>query len=83
MKKKRIWRLPDNTNTNCADEYIDAWRKLAEPVEEMTGLKHIAFDPGVQFSSGDHLITLPTWFIELLNKYYETEIALDMFPVIT
>ncbi len=72
-------RLPDGTETNSNKVYIDTWRKLAEPLEKMTGLEHIAFDPGVQFSSGEKIITLPVWFLELLNNYYrENSIGLKL-----
>ena len=64
------FRLPDGTETFSSRKYIYAWEKLAEPIKKMTGLNHIAFDPGIQFVSDKHLITLPKWFIELLNNYY-------------
>ncbi len=67
----RDFRLPDGTETNSADKYIDTWREFAKPIEVMTGLKHVSFDPGIQFASDTRIITLPTWFIERLNDYYK------------
>jgi len=64
--------LPDGTETNSNEVYIETWRKFAKPIEVMTGLKHIAFDPGVQFFDPRHQskhITLSAWFIKLLNDY--------------
>ncbi len=67
----RSGRLPDGTETNSIDGYVNSWQKLATPIEVMTGLKCVSFDPNIQFSSEEKLITLPVWFIELINNYYK------------
>jgi len=48
--------------------YIDEWRQLAKPIERMSGVKHIAFDPDILFWFEKKTADIPRWFIELLNS---------------
>lgn len=50
------------------EEYIEKWRELARPLEELTGIQHWAFDPGVSFSyAGRKSVHIPRWLLELIN----------------
>ena len=61
------YELPDGKVTINYRRYISSWRKLCKPIEDLTGIWHIAFDPDVQFRSGEDFITLPVWFLNLVN----------------
>lgn len=75
------YALPDYKGaTKDADEYVQAWRKLAEPLERELGLTMEGFDPTFRFrkgnaqGTGSTTLDLPVWFVrELGNKlgYYE------------
>jgi len=70
--KKFYGRLPDGRETTNIDLYLEEWRKLCHPFEELTGLKHYAFDPGVLFTGPDGMVVeLPTWVLKLLKEGYE------------
>lgn len=60
--------LPSGKTTNDWDRYVKAWRALCEPIEELTGIKHRAFDPGVSFRLERKNLDLPIWFLKLVNK---------------
>ena len=47
----RDWagKLPNGEVTYDQEEYIDAWRALATPVERITGWRLAAFDPDLLF----------------------------------
>ncbi|KKK72475.1 hypothetical protein LCGC14_2903520, partial [marine sediment metagenome] len=50
----------------------DEWRELARPLEELTGIKHSAFDPDVLFHyEGRKSVSIPRWLLELINKGLE------------
>jgi hypothetical protein len=79
--RKKTYALPDyQTVTEDLDEYIAAWRKLAEPIERELGLTLHGFDPTFVFLKGNPqrtvstTVDLPVWFVrELSNKlgFYE------------
>ncbi len=53
-------------------EYVDEWRELARPLEELTGIKHSGFDPDVLFHYGDRKsVSIPRWLLELINEGLE------------
>lgn len=54
-------------------EYVDEWQELARPLEELTGVTHTAFDPGVVFCHGKKSVTLPRWLLELINEGLKRE----------
>jgi hypothetical protein len=74
--RKKTYALPDyQTVTEDLDEYIAAWRKLAEPIERELGLTLHGFDPSFQFLKGNPqrtvstVVDLPVWFVrDLANK---------------
>jgi hypothetical protein len=71
-KEKDWYRLPNGKVVNDADEYIDAWRKLAKPIEKAFGLVHSSMDPNISFvdpNNRQYYIQLPMWFIERFNAF--------------
>lgn len=75
--RKRLYSLPDNkTVTDDVDVYINAWRRLAEPLERELGLSLIAYDPGYVFSKGNPhttntaTIQLPVWFVREVGEKF-------------
>jgi len=82
--RKKFYSLPDyKTVTEDLDEYIAAWRKLAEPLERELGLVLHGYDPTFQFRKGNPqgdgyaTVDMPVWFVrDLANKlgfYQPTE----------
>lgn len=75
-QRKKFYPLPDyQTVTEDLDEYIAAWRKLAEPIERELGLTLHSYDPTFAFLKGDPqrdvstIVSLPVWFVrDLSNK---------------
>lgn len=73
MNRKKYYPLPDfKTVTEDLDAYLEAWRKLAEPVERELGLKLHGFDPTFQFIKGNPqgnstVVDLPVWFVRDLS----------------
>ena len=65
---KRTYRLPDGTTTYSSKTMTAAWLEFARPIEEATGVTAFAFDPGIYFRLGELTVSLPTWFIKLLNE---------------
>ncbi len=83
MKKK--YRLPNGEWTDSIDEVIEQYKEFGEPIEELTGLKACGFDPGISFTEVEIIhsdfarlterlgksISLPNWFIQLINEGLE------------
>ncbi len=61
------YRLPDGKITRSQSRYIKEWRLISSPLDTLTGLKPCAFDPDIVFTDGTHTITLPVWFINIVN----------------
>ena len=75
--EKRWYCLPDYQNsTQSYESYKAAWDAIIKPLEKLTGLTMIGFDPDIQLAkieNGIYLegtsITLPVWFAKnLLTK---------------
>lgn len=74
-KRAQTYNLPDYTTTTTdIDQYINAWRALAEPVERELGMVLHGFDPEFQFRKGDPqrtnnvVVSLPVWFVKDLSQ---------------
>lgn len=68
---KRPYRLPLNAGyTRDLDEYLNAWKELAAPIERYFGGKLSAFDPGLRFTSDSWLPfdQISTWEAKELGK---------------
>lgn len=63
----KVFRLPNGEMTKDISHYLLAWRKLSRPLERLTGMRHTAFDPDVHFDGYGKSISLPIWFLELIN----------------
>lgn len=61
-----MYRLPNGELTASMDLYSRAWRALAEPIEQLTGYKLVAFDPDLQLQDGMQSIALPARFARKL-----------------
>lgn len=48
----RRYKLPGGGYTTDVDEYVAAWRRIADAVTDRTGWRLIGFDPGLLFSTG-------------------------------
>lgn len=70
VNKTKYYGMPDRqTVTTDLDEYINAWRAVAAPIEKAFKMELTGFDPMFQFRRGNpQLITtcvfldLPGWF---------------------
>lgn len=80
---KKIYSLPDKTTTTDVDEFVGAWRTLAEPIERTFDLQLVGFDPSFQFRKGNphgqysKVIDLPVWFVQTLGEVL-SKAALDV-----
>ena len=50
-------RMPDGVETKSAKKYAAAWRAEAAAVEQLTGWRLCAFDPGLSFHAPTHRAT--------------------------
>lgn len=71
-------RLPNEelVKDNDIETYVNAWKSLAEPIEDATGAQLMGFDPDLLFyKKGHKSFEIPTWVAihlnEALNKYGE------------
>lgn len=67
--------LPDGEHTEDQEVYVQAWKALAFPLTEATGMELIAFDPSCTFRHPTNLcesVSLPRWFVELINRALES-----------
>lgn len=75
VKKEIVdYKLPNGKITVDAKKYIAAWKKLARPIERITGMKMSGFDPDISFydpKMENKFIQLPVWFIRDVNKAFE------------
>lgn len=57
--------------TTDLDKYLDAWKELARPIEELTDWELSGFDPGLHFRHKDHRssrsLILPLDFVAQIN----------------
>lgn len=60
------YRLPNGETTTSMDLYSRAWRALAEPIEQLTSYKLLAFDPDLQLYDGTQSVALPARFARKL-----------------
>lgn len=70
----RLFRLPDGCRTENISEYVAAWRKVANPICEVTGTELMGFDPGILLDEipapgqrAGRTVSLPTWFAARLS----------------
>lgn len=68
--------MPLGTETQSAEEYVTAWRRLSEPIEAAFGFHIIGYDPGllvgnIRHSGRRSTLDLPVWF------------ALDLYKLLT
>lgn len=67
------FRLPDGKITRSQSIWINAWRTKASVIENITGMTHYAFDPGITFIDDDgNSIQLPMWFINKVEEKIKT-----------
>lgn len=73
--KAKQYALPDyQSTTSDIDQYINAWRELARPVELALGLQLSGYDPEFNFRKGNPQgqgsthVTLPVWFVRDLSN---------------
>jgi hypothetical protein len=75
VKKERLdYKLPNGKVTVDAKKYIAAWKKIARPIEKITGMKMDGFDPSISFydpKKQNKFIQLPVWFIVDVNKAFQ------------
>ena len=65
----KIRRLPLSGTTKDAEEYLEAWEKLARPLCRAFGWEIMGFDPGYIFDTdGRHSITLPSKVIIQISE---------------
>lgn len=64
------YRKPDGEYTSDAEDYVEAWRAMIQPVIEATGLVLRSFDPdfGLQTPDFRRTVSLPAWFVKRLNR---------------
>lgn len=82
VNKTKYYALPSYTAvTTNPDEYVAAWRKMAEPLERELGVTLEGFDPTFRFRKGNAQgdgsvsIDLPLWFVRDLGNrlgYHES-----------
>jgi len=70
-------RLPDNTETESGEEYVEAWQVLARPIKEYFGFESMAFDPDYQFYNPDKQasVDMPVWLVKMLNQVIKAAAA--------
>lgn len=61
-------RLPNGEMTDSLDEYLKAWRDLAEPIADATGFELNGFDPTISFSNGKTVVQMPVDFAQDLSE---------------
>jgi hypothetical protein len=62
---KKDYQLPDGTWVD-EKKYFAGWDKISDPLKKL-GLVRTAFDPDVCFTFEGHYITLPVWFLNVIN----------------
>jgi hypothetical protein len=50
--ERESFKLPNGSTTTSTKEYVDAWRKLAEPICREFGWEVLGYDPGITFLTG-------------------------------
>ena len=68
----RLYRLPGKKDLTSDEKvFVDAWMDAAKSIEKITGMRLVSFDPGFFFSDKEKCLSLPTWFVLLVNKFLE------------
>lgn len=84
--RKKWYALPEYSQrmTSDVDEYIAAWRRVAEPIERHLQMKCTGFDPGLMFTKGNPqgagsvTVSIPLWFaLDLSRKLAELSAEAD------
>lgn len=74
VNRAKTYTLPDQTVTDDIDQYIAAWRKVAQPIEMVLDLELMGFDPDFTFRKGSAqyvgstTLQLPVWFVNSLSN---------------
>lgn len=74
MIKRKVFRLPTEqySETEDANEYVDAWYDLAKPIRDSCGLEVGGLDPYIRFfDEQKRSVTLPLWFVKRINRALE------------
>jgi hypothetical protein len=64
---KKYYKKPNGELTRNADEYIDSWRNLAEPVAKALECQLSAYDPDFQFCDKQGCFSMPSRAVKNLN----------------
>ena len=72
----KTYRLPNGDVTRSVKVLLREWRKLANPIEKLFGVKLSGFDPDFSFVKNIktrdgwicQTVQLPRWFVKSLNK---------------
>jgi len=77
-KAEKSFRLPDQTATTDIKKMIKAWHDLSRPIEELTGLRLLGFDPGLLLTGNNTSFDCPLWLAEAFNSGIE-KVRRDVF----
>jgi hypothetical protein len=70
-------QLPNGELTKSSETYADAWKRLYEPIEKMTGCRCLRFDTRITFMDGPmgiyETLEIPVWFAEQIVTLIENQ----------
>jgi len=78
LPKVRYFRCTTGKTTKSFRAYRSSWSRIINPLEKITGMKCVAFDPGIdlaEFANGQRVngstVQLPLWFAKRLIERHK------------
>jgi hypothetical protein len=78
-KQPQYFTRPNGKVTESVDFYLKEWRQIIRPLEKLTGMKVIGFDPGfllVQIKNRKTVqgatVNIPMWFAKILVEKFQS-----------
>jgi hypothetical protein len=78
MKQPRYFHRPNGKLTKSVKFYLKEWRQIIRPLEKLTGMKVIGFDPGfllARIENGKTVqgtVDIPMWFAKILVEQFQS-----------
>jgi hypothetical protein len=77
MKQPRYFHRPNGKLTESVPFYLKEWRQIIRPLEKLTGMKVIGFDPGFLLARVENgkvvqgTVDIPMWFAKILVSKFQ------------